>query len=89
MDEEAAQKASEQSHPSILEGAGKSNDLRPDGVFADYDGIGRRAIHLFREEVVLPGQALSLEVLYHNEEGIAFWQALGFRRHAISFRIEA
>ncbi len=52
-------------------------------------GIGRRAFHLFREEVVSPGQSLSLEVLVRNEEGIAFWQALGFREHAISFRIES
>jgi hypothetical protein len=36
MDEEAAQKANEQDHPGILAGAGKSNDFRQDGVFADY-----------------------------------------------------
>jgi hypothetical protein len=36
MDEEAAQKANEQDHPGILAGAGKSNDFRLDGVFADY-----------------------------------------------------
>jgi hypothetical protein len=36
MDEEAAQEASEQGHPSILAGVGKSNDFRLDGVFADY-----------------------------------------------------
>ncbi len=38
MDEEAAQEASEQDHPGILAGAGKSNDFRRDGVFADYEG---------------------------------------------------
>jgi hypothetical protein len=36
MDEEAAQKTNEQDHPGILAGAGKSNDFRLDGVFADY-----------------------------------------------------
>ena len=36
MDEEAAQEASEQGHPGILAGVGKSNDFRLDGVFADY-----------------------------------------------------
>ena len=51
-------------------------------------GIGRRAIQLFREQVVSPGQALSLEVFVHNEAGIAFWRALGFRQHALSFRID-
>ena len=39
MDEEAAQKANEQDHPGILAGAGKSNDFRLDGVFADYGQI--------------------------------------------------
>jgi hypothetical protein len=39
MDEEAAQEANEQSHPGILAGAGKSNDLRLDGAFADYDRL--------------------------------------------------
>jgi hypothetical protein len=41
MDEEAAQKANEQDHPGILAGAGKSNDFRLDGVFADYAGFSR------------------------------------------------
>ena len=36
MNEEAAQEANEQGHPGILAGAGKSNDFRLDGVFADY-----------------------------------------------------
>jgi hypothetical protein len=36
MDEEAAQEASEQGHPGILAGVGKSNDFGLDGVFADY-----------------------------------------------------
>ncbi|MEE9253848.1 MAG: hypothetical protein V3U43_02850, partial [Pseudomonadales bacterium] len=35
-DEEAAQEASEQSHPGILAGVEKSNDFRLDEVFADY-----------------------------------------------------
>ena len=39
MDEEAAQEASEQGHPGILAGVGKSNDFRLDGVFADYGWI--------------------------------------------------
>jgi hypothetical protein len=36
MEEEAAQETSEQGHPGILAGVGKSNDFRRDGVFADY-----------------------------------------------------
>ncbi len=49
-------------------------------------GVGRRAIELLREQVVPTGQILSLEVLVHNEDGIAFWRALGFREHALSFQ---
>ena len=40
MDEEAAQEASEQGHPGILAGVGKSNDFGLDGVFADYGAYG-------------------------------------------------
>lgn len=50
-------------------------------------GIGRRAIELFRKDVVPADQSLSLEVFVHNKEGIAFWQALGFQENAISFVI--
>jgi ribosomal protein S18 acetylase RimI-like enzyme len=49
-------------------------------------GLGQRAIELLRERVVPAGEPLSLEVLVHNQEGIAFWRALGFREHALSFR---
>ena len=50
-------------------------------------GVGRRAIELLRKQVLSPGQPLSLEVLVHNEDGIAFWRALGSRQHALSFSI--
>jgi ribosomal protein S18 acetylase RimI-like enzyme len=50
--------------------------------------LGRRAIALFRKEIIAANQALYLEAYVHNEEAIAFWQALGFRQHTISFRLE-
>jgi GNAT superfamily N-acetyltransferase len=50
-------------------------------------GVGRRAIEIFREQVVSSDQILSLEVFVHNEAGIAFWQAVGFEQHTLSFRI--
>lgn len=49
-------------------------------------GVGRRAIEAFRERHVPPGAALTLEVLSHNERGLAFWRALGFREEKRSFR---
>jgi len=51
------------------------------------NGVGRRAIELLMEYVVPSGQSLTLEVLVQNEAGIAFWRSLGFREHALSFRI--
>ena len=51
-------------------------------------GIGRQAIVLFRDQIVAEQQILSLEAYVHNDRAIAFWHALGFRRHTISFRIE-
>ena len=50
-------------------------------------GIGRRAIEAFRQRFVPPGAALTLEVLVHNSAGLAFWRALGFQEHALSFRL--
>lgn len=50
-------------------------------------GIGRRAIEAFRQRFVPPGAALTLEVLVHNSPGLAFWRALGFQEHALSFRL--
>ena len=52
-------------------------------------GIGRRAISLFRDQIVSADQALTLEAFVHNDRAIAFWQAVGFRKHTISFRIDA
>jgi len=51
-------------------------------------GVGRRAIELLREQVIPAGQPLSLEVLVQNDDGIAFWRALGFRQHALSFQTD-
>ena len=50
-------------------------------------GIGRRAIELFRKRFVPAGAALTLEVLVHNGTGLAFWRALGFQDHALSLRL--
>jgi ribosomal protein S18 acetylase RimI-like enzyme len=50
-------------------------------------GHGRRAIRLLREQLLQTGQTLELDVLVHNDIGLAFWRALGFREHALSFRV--
>ena len=50
-------------------------------------GLGREAIELFRESFVPAGAALTLDVLVHNTTALAFWRALGFREHALAFRL--
>jgi ribosomal protein S18 acetylase RimI-like enzyme len=50
-------------------------------------GIGRRAVEAFRQRFVAPGAALTLDVLVHNGPGLAFWRALGFQEHALTFRL--
>jgi ribosomal protein S18 acetylase RimI-like enzyme len=50
-------------------------------------GLGRRAIALFCRKLVPDGATLSLDVIAHNQNGLAFWRALGFREHKVSFRL--
>jgi hypothetical protein len=57
MDEEAAQEASKQGHPDTLAGAGKSNDFRVDGVFADYGLL--RTDRLFRDHEEIRKRSVS------------------------------
>ena len=51
-------------------------------------GIGRQAMSRFRNQIVEANQALYLEAFTHNDRAIAFWKALGFREHTLSFRLE-
>jgi ribosomal protein S18 acetylase RimI-like enzyme len=50
-------------------------------------GLGRRALTLFCGKLVPDGATLSLDVLAHNHNGLAFWRALGFREYKVSFRL--
>jgi len=52
-------------------------------------GIGSRAFEAFRRRHVPAAAAITLEVLVHNETGLAFWRALGFEEHALSLRLPA
>ena len=45
-------------------------------------GLGRMAVSLLLRDVLPKGCRVTLEVLDHNEAGLAFWQALGFVGHA-------
>ena len=49
-------------------------------------GIGRRALELFRKDVLPAGATLFLDVNPRNRRALAFWSALGFENYAVSFR---
>src|SRR5262245_30083508 len=47
-------------------------------------GIGRRALQLFRDEVVPRGTRIVVDVLTRNHAGRSFWTATGFREYAVT-----
>lgn len=51
------------------------------------EGIGRRAVHLLREEIWPRGHRLTVEVLCANTTGVAFWKAMGYREYSLSLEI--
>lgn len=48
-------------------------------------GIGRKAIQLFRDDIVPSGKRIMLEVLSTNSVGLAFWNATGFTEYSVTF----
>lgn len=48
-------------------------------------GLGRAALHALHADF-WPGRTVSLDVLVHNERGIAFWRSLGFQDYALALR---
>src|SRR5882724_11214484 len=50
-------------------------------------GIGRRALEIFRAEIWPKGKRLTVEVLVSNEKAVAFWRAMGYRDYALRLEI--
>ena len=47
-------------------------------------GIGRQAVSLLLSDYLPPGCRVTVDVLIGNEPALRFWEAAGFRQHAIS-----
>ena len=47
-------------------------------------GVGRQAMQWLSEHVWKESPAVFLDALIHNESGIAFWRAVGFRNYCIT-----
>ena len=49
--------------------------------------IGRRVMRLLREEIWPRGRRLTVEVLYANTAGVAFWKAMGYQEYSLCLEI--
>ncbi len=49
-------------------------------------GLGRRALGLLRDRVWPPGSPVTVEVLAHNEGGLAFWRSVGFSDYSVTLK---
>jgi predicted acetyltransferase len=50
-------------------------------------GIGRQAMALLRGQIWPKGQRLTVSVLTHNEAGLKFWRAMGYRDYCLTMEI--
>ena len=51
-------------------------------------GVGRQAMQMLLTEIWPADQRIRLEVLAHNQRGMAFWRAIGFQEYAITFELD-
>ena len=52
-------------------------------------GIGRQAMALLRHHLWPKAQRLTVSVLTHNEAGLKFWRAMGYRDYCLTMEIPA
>ena len=50
-------------------------------------GHGRRAIEILRSEIWPKAKRLTVDVLLHNTEAIAFWRAVGYKDYLLGLEI--
>ncbi|HUT58935.1 MAG TPA: GNAT family N-acetyltransferase [Phycisphaerae bacterium] len=50
-------------------------------------GVGRRAIDILKKHIWPPDKNITVGVLCHNQPGLAFWRAVGFRDHCLNLRM--
>lgn len=49
--------------------------------------IGREAIRLLRDDIWPRSKRLTVDVLSHNTQGIAFWRSVGFRDYCLTMEV--
>jgi GNAT superfamily N-acetyltransferase len=47
-------------------------------------GIGKEAIEILMRQIWNHSKRLTVEVLCHNHEGIAFWKAVGYKEYCLT-----
>lgn len=52
-------------------------------------GHGRRAIEILRSDVWPQNKRLTVDVLLHNTDAIAFWRAVGYKDYLLGLEIPA
>jgi len=50
-------------------------------------GLGRRVMRVLLDEVWPRGKRLTVEVLWGNTAGVAFWKAMGYREYSLCLEI--
>ena len=50
-------------------------------------GLGRRVMRVLFDEIWPHGKRLTVEVLWGNTAGIAFWKAVGYREYSLCLEI--
>ena len=50
-------------------------------------GIGKQAIQILRQTLWPHSKRLTVDVLSHNTEGVAFWHSLGYRDYCLTLEI--
>jgi predicted acetyltransferase len=50
-------------------------------------GLGRQAMDLLRRRIWPKAQRLTVSVLTHNEAGLKFWRAMGYRDYCLTMEI--
>ncbi|HUL53953.1 MAG TPA: GNAT family N-acetyltransferase [Opitutaceae bacterium] len=50
-------------------------------------GLGRRVMRVLLDEVWPRGKRLTVEVLWGNAAGVAFWKAMGYREYSLCLEI--
>jgi ribosomal protein S18 acetylase RimI-like enzyme len=52
-------------------------------------GHGRRAVEILRSDIWPKNKRLTVDVLLHNMEAIAFWRAVGYKDYLLGLEIPA